>query len=930
MVAGKGKRHLWRVSLLAGAIALAGCGENRTEEDYLNSASGYIEQGQPSAAIIEYKNALKLNPKNAQVRLLLGKAYLLQGDAEGAKKELERALELGVERSEALVPLAKVLNQTARLDELLELTQDLSELPADTRLLLHVMRGQALVNQNKPDDARLEFELANEMDPRAPMGQLGGAYLSTLDNKLEDALASLDKLLAEQPNFIEALVLKGRLLLAGGESEKAAVTFAHLVSVEPKIMGYRLLQSEALIAAKQYDKASEELTTIRKTLPKHPVPIYYEAVIAFERKDCPSVLERTTEVLQILPEHFNSRMLSGYCHFLEGNNEQAYQLLSGVAPLTPSNHLARKTLAITQFRLGYHDQAADTLRGLELDNENDMALLSQMGEEFMKSGEHEQAKELFERALGGNSDPANMLRLGMAKLSMDDAGGLADLEQVLEQNPEMKSARLLLALNLVKRDRAPEALEVAQKWAKEAPEEIDAANLLATIYRSMGDFDKAKQELDRALLLEGDKRNTYYQAALVAAEQDDVATARDMYQRLLNDAPLNLRLLREWFLVERDNGNSQLVGEYLDKAVAENPELAQGSLVKAQFLLSQGKRDEAVDLLDSYKPGAEFYGEAAMAKGRLLTKERKLGEAQQVYQAWLENAPDDFRPSLFLAENHEFQQQFDKAINVTRGALTKFPNETLLSLMMANLQLKAGKIPVAAQEIESLKAKGVDSTYMQELEGRLAMHQGQWVSAIRILSNVQREEPTAQRALYLGHAYIRSGNTEQAQRHLEAWLKDHENDQGARSLLAQLYLPKDQDMAIDQYRTLIEQNDGNVIALNNLAWLLSEKGHLDEAEKHARSAMAKVSGNAMIQDTLATILLAKGENEEALALLQKAATSASDDLGIQFNYAKALAAVDKPEDAEKVLDSMLAKPAAAQFQKREEALALLEKVRAKG
>ncbi|TCI04426.1 PEP-CTERM system TPR-repeat protein PrsT [Corallincola luteus] len=927
---GMGKSNLWRVGVLTTAVLLAGCGDNRTEAEYLTSAETYLNEGQAAAAIIEYKNALKLNPKNANIRLALGLAYLSEGNAQGAEKELKRALELGADRNDVLIPLAKVLNQTAKIDELLELTRDLSEVPADKRLFLHIFRGQALINQNKPEDARLEFELANEMDPRAPFGQLGDAYLKTLDNQMSAALGSLDALLKEQPDFVEALLLKGRLLLADGQSQAAADIFTQLVQVEPNIMGYRLLQSEALIAAKQFDQATEVLTKIRKVLPNHPVPVYYQAVIAFEGKDCKTALERTSEVLQALPEHFNSRMIAGYCHFLDGNNEQAYQLLSAIAPLTPANHLARKTLAITQFRLGYHEQAADTLRGLEIDDEKGAALLSQLGDEFMKSGEHAQAKELFERALGNSSDPANMLRLGMAKLSMDDTGGLADLEAVLNENPEMKSAKLLLALNLIKRERKAEALEVAQKWVQEEPESIDAANLLATVYRSMSEFDKATAELDRALLLEGDKRNTYYQAALIAAEQKDVLKARDMYQRLLVDAPLNLRLLREWFLVERAGGDPTLVGKYLDESIAANPELTQGPLVKAQFLLSQDKTDQALALLDGYAPDSPYYADAVMTKGRMLTRASKLDETLALYQQWLEEKPDDFRAALFVAETYEYQQQFDKAINVTRGAMTKSPNEPLLGMMMANLQLKAGKIAVAEQEIASLKADGLDTPYLTELEGRLAMHQGQWVTAIRLLGNVQREHPSTQRALYLGHAYVRSGNSEQGQSHLEAWLKEHDKDQGPRSLLAQIYLAKDQNKAIAQYRILVEQNPANVIALNNLAWLLSEQGQLEEAESFARQALAQAQNNPMVQDTLGSVLLAQGKNAEAVELLAKAATTASNDLGIQFNYAKALAANKQNPDAEKVLDNLLAKPAAAQFAQREDALALLDKVRGKG
>lgn len=74
--------------------------------------------------------------------------------------------------------------------------------------------------------------------------------------------------------------------------------------------------------------------------------------------------------------------------------------------------------------------------------------------------------------------------------------------------------------------------------------------------------------------------------------------------------------------------------------------------------------------------------------------------------------------------------------------------------------------------------------------------------------------------------------------------------------------------AEDAYRRALLLDPGSTDALNNLAWLLFERGReLEEAEILARRAACAQPPSAHAADTLAAILIAKGACDEAAALL---------------------------------------------------------------
>jgi cellulose synthase operon protein C len=83
---------------------------------------------------------------------------------------------------------------------------------------------------------------------------------------------------------------------------------------------------------------------------------------------------------------------------------------------------------------------------------------------------------------------------------------------------------------------------------------------------------------------------------------------------------------------------------------------------------------------------------------------------------------------------------------------------------------------------------------------------------------------------------------------------------------------------------VVAANPGNVMALNNLAWVLASNGRPD-ALAYAKQAEALAPDSAAILDTLAFTLVAGKQFSEALAVQSRAVSLEPKDNRLRLNLA---------------------------------------------
>jgi len=87
------------------ALGLSACGD-KTSQEYMQAGETSLAQAKIGDAIVQFKNAVRVEPTNPEARKLLATAYLKHGDYISAEKEFNKALELGSNDESIIVQLA--------------------------------------------------------------------------------------------------------------------------------------------------------------------------------------------------------------------------------------------------------------------------------------------------------------------------------------------------------------------------------------------------------------------------------------------------------------------------------------------------------------------------------------------------------------------------------------------------------------------------------------------------------------------------------------------------------------------------------------------------------------------------------------------------------------------------------------------------------
>ena len=197
---------------------------NRTLAYLLGSAmigAGELERGQ---AIID---RLFRQEDSAEAHLLMGSILLLADDAQGALKEVERAIELNAKFPAVQAWYGRVLmrlgdTEKAKVAFKTELASNANDF--DSNLYLGI-----LLRQDKQlDEARSYLQRATQLRPREQYARYHLAAVYAAAGKPSDALPLLEGVLKEHGDFVEARVLLASVYYRlnrkeDGDREKALI-----------------------------------------------------------------------------------------------------------------------------------------------------------------------------------------------------------------------------------------------------------------------------------------------------------------------------------------------------------------------------------------------------------------------------------------------------------------------------------------------------------------------------------------------------------------------------------------------------------------------------------------------------------------------------------------------------------------------------------
>lgn len=875
------------ISLLLAAL-LAGCSGEKPEQ-FLDKARQQYGSGNKAAAIIELKNAIQQNPEYAEARLLLGKIYNEQGDGASAEKELRKAQEQGANKGAALPLLGRALLLQREYDKALAEMPATATANAIESAAMFVVRGDALTSLKRLDEAQAAYEEARRLDPSLADANQGLAILAIIRQQPEEAMRLADEAIQKSKGGTPWL-LKAELQRAQGKNAEAAQSYQEALKRDAGSVGARLSLASMHLQEQKFDAAQKELDAALKAEPNSLPVRLAQAQLDFAQKKFPQARDNLQEILKAAPNHGPAVLLMGATQLSLESYVQAETYLSTYVKAVPNNIYARRLLAATYLKNKQPAKALDTLKPLLAKDTQDGAVLALAGDAHLQLKEFAKATELLDRAAKAIPDNAAVrTELALSRMAAGDtARGTAELEAAADMAGSPLQTDVALVYALLSKQQYDKALKAVDALEKKQPDNPLAHNLRGGVYVGKQDFASARKAFEKALSLQPG----YYPAAANLAQLDlrdkNPQAARGRFDGILAADKNNVSAMVAIAEIERAAGRENEYVAWLDKATRADAKAIKPRSLLAQYYAGKNEAPRALSIAREAQTANPNDAEALHLLGNAQLAANEKDNAVATFGKLVALAPQSPIAYVRLGTAQAANNNPAEARKSLRRALELKPDLIEAHTTMIALDLQDKRTDDAIKRARQIQQQHPKLAVGYEIEGGLLANQKQYAQAAEMYQKALAADKNSALAQKLHAMLALAGKSSEAEGRAAQWLKENPDDIGMRIYLGETSIRQGQDkQAIAQYQAVLQKSPDNLIALNNLAWLL-QKQRDPQALVHAERAHKLRPEDPSVMDTLGWILVEQGKTARGMELLQRALAKAPDVADIRYHYAVAL------------------------------------------
>jgi tetratricopeptide (TPR) repeat protein len=542
--------------------------------------------------------------------------------------------------------------------------------------------------------------------------------------------------------------------------------------------------------------------------------------------------------------------------------------------LAKSPQSARSSVALAQLRLAKRDfkGAEEALEKAVKEAPGSVEASTGLAELYVLEGRWSEAEAQFRGALKINPQfSLALFGLATAQIQQGHKDQAGETYRVIAAGPE-KQYRHVHAIFLFAEGRRDAAVKELEELLRRDSTDRAARTRLVAAYVLTNAIPKAEEILTKALKANGKDREALLQRSQILLRAGKERDAENDLAEIIRDYPDSVQahfLLAEVYGVR---GNAHLQRQELGETLRLAPGYLAARIALARNLLAANSAKTALNLVDAAPAeqrvslaliiqrnwillAMDQHEEArkGVIRGLAVSRDRELllqdsilklfqydyqGARASVKES-LKELPEDWRGLRVLAASYIGQQQPGAAVQALQEHATQYPKSAAIHQFLGEWLLSAGQPEQARVAFVTAKTDEPSSVAADLAIARLDISENKLDEARGILTNIIREHDDHLNArLWLGSVEVRSGN---------------------------------RPAAMKQYREVLAADPANVLALNNLAYLLADDPkQIDVALAHAQKARELSPDNADTAGTLGWVLYCKGIYGTALAQLTEA------------------------------------------------------------
>lgn len=552
-------------------------------EGHILTASIMAAQGKPDEDVAGAVNkAIALDPQRIESYISLERLYMTRERAKDAEASILRGIEASPESIAGYTEYGRFLMYSSRDTEAeVQFQKGISK--DETNIEAHEAIAEFYTTSRQFQKAQRAYLELVQIQENSPESRLVLAEFYSKTERKDDAVATLNEILIDSPEYVLARYRLGEIYLARREIAKVNEQLAALFEINDDDVEALMLRSRSRIQENRADEAVKDLEEVLKKRPsaKEPLFLMAQARLALGQVDQANAFIADLE--RYHPSYLKTGLLKIQAAFTTGEPANALKL---------SNELIDRANASTPNA----QNDSQTIHDLRVRG------LSSRGLAYLELGKIAEAKADLQEVVRLSPRSSSAL-VNLAKVFVAQRENLSALDlygKALTADAQNFDAVSGVVGTLVRLDRTADAHVKTDELiaASERKNEIAAAlhYLKSTIFSAEKNSQAAENELLEAIKLDENYLPAYSAYASVLIEQKRMDEAVSQYKKVLEKRPA-AQIYTLLGILEDARGSTGEAEKAYRKALEISPETPIAANNLAWLIAdNQGNLDEALQL----------------------------------------------------------------------------------------------------------------------------------------------------------------------------------------------------------------------------------------------------------------------------------------------------------------------------------------------
>ena len=474
-----------------------------------------MNQGDFAMAIIEFQEALELDPEVGTIYTSIAECYWNIGKPELSLKNLNVALSKNPEDEEALKMMADQLIATKKYDEAIKPFKKLRELDGQNTSYIIALAELNKLKKNYLNTVNLYLEAYAIEPSRIELLESAGRYALQLENK--DKAKSIFKDLSEQDPFQSSyLNIYSELAIQTKNFEEA---ISHIQKLINDNGDSSLLKSKLGILYHSSGNSKKGEEVLKVLFDKNELNGQHSLVlfeIYFDNKDNINAAKVSDRMIASLPEDWRGYYSRSLVFMDESDYESAVSILAPVSETFSNIFSVQYILGLCYSRIKMNDEAID----------------------------------FYNRALTIRPNSINVLH--SIAILYDDIGEWVKsdkiYDQLIDNDPKDAQAFNNYAYSLVERNKdLKRALIYAKKAVELEPKNPSYLDTIGWAYFKMDDLKRAKKYIRQSIEIQDDNSVVLEHFGDILMKSNDSVNALFYYKKAFEFDNENQELKKKAF-----------------------------------------------------------------------------------------------------------------------------------------------------------------------------------------------------------------------------------------------------------------------------------------------------------------------------------------------------------------------------------------------